>query len=55
MPMTTKPGRVVTYNKERHSLQSQDLLITGTYKVTRQSKYVISLPPQSLWPLNLPR
>ena len=53
MPMATKRSRVVTFNKELPSIKSEDPLIAWSYKVTRQIRYVISLLPQDLWPLNL--
>lgn len=38
MPMTTKPGRLVTYNKELPSIKSKDSMIKWSCKVTRQIK-----------------
>ena len=40
MPMTTKPGRLVTYNKELPSIKSKDSMIKWSCKVTRQIKQI---------------
>ena len=46
MPMTTKPGTVVTYNEELYSIKSEDFLIAWPCNVIWQIKYVIPLLPQ---------
>ena len=53
MAMTTKLGRVATYNEGLPSIESQDPLITLSCKVTCKIQYVISLLSQSPWPPNL--
>ena len=55
MSMATKPDKVVTYNKELPSIESQGSLISRPPKVKWEIKYIISSLPPSLWSLNLTR
>ena len=55
MTMANNLVRVVLYNEELPSIMSQNILVTWFCKVTRQIKFVISLLPQDVWPLNLAR
>ena len=51
MPMTTKPGRIVTYIEKFPPVKSHDLSVTWSCEVRLQIKYVIyplSEDPQTL-------
>ena len=53
MPMPTKLGRVVTYNEELPPIKSHDPLNTWPYKITWQTKFIITPLPEWLRPPNL--
>ena len=53
MPLPTKPGRIVTYSEEIFFINSEDTLITRSYNVTWQIKFIIPLLPQDLWLLKV--
>ena len=53
--MATKLGRMVTYLEGLLSIKAHGALTTWYYKITWQTKTIISLPPQSLWSPNLAR
>ena len=53
LEVTIKHSRVVTYNEQFPSIKSEDPSFMWSRKVTWQSKYIIFLLLQGLWPLNM--
>ena len=53
MSMTIKLCRVVSYYHELPPLNSRKPLITWSYKITSQTKTIISPLPECTWQLNL--
>ena len=51
--MAMKLGSIVTYLEGLINIKSHNALITWSYKVTWQSKIIISLLPECLRPPNL--
>ena len=49
MPMTTKLGRVVTYHEGFPSIKSHDPLVVWSCKITWQTKFMLTPPPEQLW------
>ena len=53
VPMATKLGRMVTYRDWLLPIKSHGTLINWSWKITWQTKIIISPLLQFLWPLNL--
>ena len=53
MPIATKLGRMVTYNKELLRIKSDDSLTRGSCDVSWQIKYVISPVFLDQGPMNM--
>ena len=53
MPMATKPDKVVTYHMGLPPIKSHDTLAKWSWKITCQTKVIVSLLSECLWSPNL--